>query len=474
MRFPHARTALPLIAAATVAAPASAAPAKPPAAAGIVWTDGDADGIRDTGEKAVTGVTVRLERRSGKSWKTTRTTKTGKTGRYSLALPAGTAFRVVVAAPADQTFTGKRKGKSRTKDSDVDASGASARFARRAQSIDAGLLPKPAPTSGAPAPPPPAAPAPTPPPADPGPGGTVTGVVWRETTVDGRRTAGEPASAAALVQLWDEARSELLATTTSSIAVDAGLRYLPPVAVTGYVWRDGANDGVRADNDPAGSTDLELWTADRTQRLATLDASGAFSIVAPYGGVSVVLRAVSSHQILGRYRIGGDLNRDSDIHPPDDKLAPASGGETGDSDPFTLPTTGGSVAGFGVAVLTPAAVGNLVWQDTDEDGHQDVGEPGRANVTVQAWNEDRTILLGTTTTDADGAYRFFLRGPDDYALRVLKPSALWRYSPKDVGNDLEDSDVDSSGWADVEVATNTISITSIDAGIYFSTLIPAG
>ena len=35
---------------------------------------------------------------------------------------------------------------------------------------------------------------------------------------------------------------------------------------------------------------------------------------------------------------------------------------------------------------TPINIGNFVWDDLDQDGRQDAGEPGIAGVTVQLWN----------------------------------------------------------------------------------------
>ena len=41
---------------------------------------------------------------------------------------------------------------------------------------------------------------------------------------------------------------------------------------------------------------------------------------------------------------------------------------------------------------TPINVGNFVWDDLDQDGRQDAGEPGLAGITVQLWNGTKTQL----------------------------------------------------------------------------------
>ena len=56
-------------------------------------------------------------------------------------------------------------------------------------------------------------------------------------------------------------------------------------------------------------------------------------------------------------------------------------------------------------IVPPIEIGNLVWEDTDEDGVQDAGEPGIANVNIQLL-DDQGAVIATTTTDANGNYVF--------------------------------------------------------------------
>src|SRR5690606_36578644 len=119
----------------------------------------------------------------------------------------------------------------------------------------------------------------------------------------------------------------------------------------------------------------------------------------------------------------------------------------------------------------PINLGNLVWDDIDQDGRQDAGEPGLPNITVQLWNGTKTWLLQQTTTTASGIYTLTAPLPGNYRIRVLLPDASASFSPKDQGdNDTQDSDINPSGtnagFTDViSIAPNVISITNIDAGI---------
>ena len=66
-----------------------------------------------------------------------------------------------------------------------------------------------------------------------------------------------------------------------------------------------------------------------------------------------------------------------------------------------------------------ASVGNLVWDDRNGDMEPQTGEPGLAGVTVRLLDASGAPTGDTTTTDADGLYRFDDLAPDvDYQVEV--------------------------------------------------------
>ena len=127
-------------------------------------------------------------------------------------------------------------------------------------------------------------------------------------------------------------------------------------------------------------------------------------------------------------------------------------------------------AGF----VLPVNLGNFVWNDQNGNGVQDAGEPGIPNVVVELWNADRTRRLDSGVTNANGNYILQAPGPGDYRIWVLRPLATDTFSPKLQGGSLTaDSNIIPSGadfgFTDViSVASNVISMTSIDAGIQFA------
>ena len=121
---------------------------------------------------------------------------------------------------------------------------------------------------------------------------------------------------------------------------------------------------------------------------------------------------------------------------------------------------------------TPINVGNFVWDDLDQDGRQDAGEPGLAGIVVQLWNSNKTQLIDSAVTNASGNYSLVAPTPGDYRVRVVRPSASDQFAPKDnaAAGDTLDSDINPSGtslgFTDVYTfGPNLISITTIDAGL---------
>jgi hypothetical protein len=97
------------------------------------------DGVQDTGEAGIAGITVKLKDAGGTA---VQTTKTDTNGLYSFDVAAGT-YSVVFEKPTGYTFTGQDKGANDALDSDVSSTGATASFTVAAGeqklTIDAGL-----------------------------------------------------------------------------------------------------------------------------------------------------------------------------------------------------------------------------------------------------------------------------------------------------------------------------------------------
>lgn len=247
-------------------------------------------------------------------------------------------------------------------------------------------------------------------------------------------------------------------------------------AIGNFVWMDSNRNGVQ-DNGEAGieGVTVQLWNGARTQLLASTvtNANGNYTLQGPTSTALRVRALLPNAELrFSPKDAGGSDTLDSDIFP--------SGSELGFTASFTLASNVISIISIDVGMMTPqqAILGNRVWEDFDGDGIQETGEPGLAGVTVQLWNTAMNQLLDSTTTNANGTYGLTTPEPGDYRLRVVRPQGFTP-SPKDQGaNDTLDSDFNTSspiGFTDIyTIASNVISISSIDAGMRGSTVFRNG
>ena len=85
-------------------------------------------------------------------------------------------------------------------------------------------------------------------------------------------------------------------------------------------------------------------------------------------------------------------------------------------------------------------IGDFVWNDTNENGIQDQGEPGIAAVTVELFEADTDVLVLSTTTDDNGIYILGNVPEGSYYLQLTGPAG-WEFTLVDQGSsDLVDSD----------------------------------
>ncbi|MCB0705891.1 MAG: T9SS type A sorting domain-containing protein [Saprospiraceae bacterium] len=121
-----------------------------------------------------------------------------------------------------------------------------------------------------------------------------------------------------------------------------------------------------------------------------------------------------------------------------------------------------------LGVVPTAKVGNKVWEDLDEDGIQDSGEPGYPNVSVNltGTDENGNPVDLNTTTDAAGMYLFNPIPPGLYKITFGLPPN-YTFTLPNVGNDSFDSDANpNTGMTDFFILANGDCDTTRDAGVY--------
>ncbi|MCA9161779.1 MAG: SBBP repeat-containing protein [Planctomycetales bacterium] len=150
---------------------------------------------------------------------------------------------------------------------------------------------------------------------------------------------------------------------------------------------------------------------------------------------------------------------------------------TTDFDPtaesFSLTSASDTAPSAFVVQLSQPLIGNRVWLDLNENGILDAGENGLPNVTVQLFNpvdgiigNGNDTLVGTRTTDANGAYLFEDAALGSYYVQVTLPDNF-KFAPQDQGtDDAIDSDVDAtSGRTAIFALAADTAFGDVDAGL---------
>jgi len=96
---------------------------------------------------------------------------------------------------------------------------------------------------------------------------------------------------------------------------------------------------------------------------------------------------------------------------------------------------------FVIVECNPGSVGNRVWKDDNNNGIQDAGEEGVADVRVSIYNENGTIL-GDQFTDENGNYLFTDLHAGNYRINTSAPTEDCELSLISTGDDNTNSDYD--------------------------------
>ncbi len=116
--------------------------------------------------------------------------------------------------------------------------------------------------------------------------------------------------------------------------------------------------------------------------------------------------------------------------------------------------------------LSKASIGDYVWLDTNENGIQDIGENGAANITVKLY-DCSDVFVSSTTTDNNGNYLFDNLTPNDYYVQFVLPNGYVFSSKNAGGDDTKDSDANlSNGKTTCTTLAAGETDLTWDAGIY--------
>jgi hypothetical protein len=109
-------------------------------------------------------------------------------------------------------------------------------------------------------------------------------------------------------------------------------------------------------------------------------------------------------------------------------------------------------------------IGDLVWEDTNGDGHQGDFEPGIAGVTVNLIGSSG-LIIDTTVTDANGNYLFTGLAGGDYEVQFVVPAGF-DVSPLRAATPAADSDAGVAGRTGAIALASGVTDLTWDAGMF--------
>ncbi|MFY1113169.1 MAG: SdrD B-like domain-containing protein, partial [Methanosarcinaceae archaeon] len=227
-------------------------------------------------------------------------------------------------------------------------------------------------------------------------------------------------------------------------------------SISDFVWEDLNGNGLQDEGEPGipGVTVNLYDCADNFVTTTTTDATGYYGFTAGPGDYYVEFIAPEGYEFTDQDE-GTDDALDNDADPTTGKTV-CTTLEPGEND-----------LTWDAGLYRQASVGDFVWDDLDEDGIQDDGEPGIAGVTVNLYECEGTTPLATTATDANGMYLFTGLTPGEYYVEFALPAG-YDFSPQDQGaDDALDSDADpATGETACTLLESGEADLTLDAGVY--------
>jgi len=384
-----------------------------------VWNDANRNGVQDSGEAGISGVTVKLLDSAGAA---VATKTTDASGLYLFDQIEAGSYTVVVTPPATLTQTFDLDGVGTAHQASFSLSAGDAK-----RDVDFGYGSPPAATLS-----------------------SVGDRVWLDANGNGCQDSGEAGIAGVTVTLRNSAGAVLATDTTDANGyylfdnlgpatysvtvsnlptgytqtydldglstankvsgylgsdqdrrdVDFGYKPAPPAvgSIGDRVWLDCDLDGVQDSTEGGlGCVTVKLYTSSGSYVTSTCTSSSGYYLFSnlQVGSYIVVVSGVSS-----------GLSPTFDL----------DGVSTANKANVTI-TSGQNRRDVDFGYGPVCSVGDRVWKDTDGDRCQDQGEPGIAGVTVKLLDSNGATLA-TATTDANGYYKFEDLRPGSYSVTV--------------------------------------------------------
>jgi protocatechuate 3,4-dioxygenase beta subunit len=283
----------------------------------------------------------------------------------------------------------------------------------------------------------------------------------------------------------DAIDSDPIAGTVTGITVTAGQTnttidagFFQYVNLGNTVWYDQNNDGIKqATETGISNVTVKLYLDLNNDNIAdglvfattTTDANGVYNFANLIPGNYIVGVMIPNGYAVVTIN-GGDP--DNNIDNDNNGINTSVVGEvrsnsvmlTSGLEPLVAVDGDGSNGNLTVdfALRGTGSIGDFVFNDTNGNGIQDVGELGIAGATVVLTNPNGTTT--TVITDANGNYSFSNLAPGTYSVAFTTPAGYTPTAANVGANDAVDSDP-IGGIVSVVLTAGQLN-TSVDAGFY--------
>ncbi|HDA6016548.1 TPA: fibrinogen-binding adhesin SdrG C-terminal domain-containing protein, partial [Staphylococcus aureus] len=214
-----------------------------------------------------------------------------------------------------------------------------------------------------------------------------------------------------------------------------------------YVWEDVDKDGVQGTDSkekPMANVLVTLTYPDGTTKSVRTDANGHYEFGGLKDGETYTVKFETPAGYLPT-KVNGTTDGEKDSNGSSITV------KINGKDDMSLDT--------GFYKEPKYNLGDYVWEDTNKDGIQDANEPGIKDVKVTL-KDSTGKVIGTTTTDASGKYKFTDLDNGNYTVEFETPAG---YTPTVKNTTAEDKD--SNGLTTTGVIKDADNMT-LDSGFY--------